>query len=242
MVLQHVLFVIILVAVPVLNVLVMNKLKAGGDGQTQIGKRTRYMSSKLKAYIVTIVSLWVLTWIVWLVSSPRQMFYFDESMSLSVLVHVVVSILIVYMVVTTIVPLFLLRRPQFRNEALAAFKERQFILPIFRAEKTLFILVAVSVGICEEVIFRAFLVNYLHHDLISMSHLTSFIIASIIFGLGHFHQGVNGIVNATVFGLVMSYLFVMTGSLLLPIIVHIVYDLKILILSRLSSVEQVTST
>lgn len=244
MVLQHVLFAIILVGVPVLNLYGMSKLKAeiesAEDDQAQLEKRSRQISSKLKVYIITIFCLWVLTGIVWLVSSPRQMFYFNGSLEVGLLGHIVMIVFVFYMVVTTIVPLFLLRSSKFRNEALAAFKENHFILPTIKLEKILFILVAVSVGICEEVIFRAFLVNYLHNELFGL--LTSFIVAGLIFGLGHFHQGVNGIINATVFGMVMSYLFIMTGSLLLPIIIHIVYDLKILILSRLSTIEKVTST
>lgn len=251
MVLQHVLFGMILVGVPVLNLFGMSKLKSekaeqserdrSECDQSERDRSSRPMSSKLKVYIVTIASLWILTGAVWLVSSPRQLLYFNESLEVGLFGHIVISVLVLYMVVTTIVPLLLLRSSKFRNEALTAFKANRFILPTIKSEKTLFILVAVSVGICEEIIFRAFLVNYLHNEWLGMSILISFVVSGLIFGLGHFHQGVNGIVNATVFGIVMSYLFIMTGNLLLPIIIHIIYDLKILILSRLSTVEKVTS-
>ncbi|MGX4586728.1 CPBP family intramembrane glutamic endopeptidase [Paenibacillus chitinolyticus] len=57
-------------------------------------------------------------------------------------------------------------------------------------------------------------------------------IVSLIFGLIYFEQGPSGIISSFIFGAVMTWLYFLTGSLLLPILLHILYDLKIITIQR----------
>ena len=50
------------------------------------------------------------------------------------------------------------------------------------------------------------------------------VVSSVLFGIGHIYQSLDGVVKTAVIGLVLGLLSVATGSLLFPILVHIVLD------------------
>ena len=58
-----------------------------------------------------------------------------------------------------------------------------------------------------------------------MPPLAILIATSLLFGLGHSHQGTAGVVKTGVTGLVMGTLFLVTGSLLVPMVLHAVVDI-----------------
>jgi membrane protease YdiL (CAAX protease family) len=45
-----------------------------------------------------------------------------------------------------------------------------------------------------------------------------------VFGAGHYVQGVQGVVIATIYGFVFGIIYLMSGSLIAPIIAHGAYD------------------
>jgi hypothetical protein len=51
-------------------------------------------------------------------------------------------------------------------------------------------------------------------------------IAGAVFGVAHFYQGVRGMIKAGVLGIAMAALFVGSGSLLWPMVLHVVMDLQ----------------
>ena len=83
--------------------------------------------------------------------------------------------------------------------------------------------VSVTAGICEELMFRGFLTWYLTHW---MPLWPAAVVGAIAFGVAHFYQGGAGVVKTGINGLIMGLLFVGTGSLLWPIILHAAVDLQ----------------
>jgi membrane protease YdiL (CAAX protease family) len=57
-------------------------------------------------------------------------------------------------------------------------------------------------------------------------------ISAVVFGLGHLYQGAARATSTVVIGLLFSVLFLLTGSLLLPMILHAVIDLRLLAILR----------
>jgi membrane protease YdiL (CAAX protease family) len=82
--------------------------------------------------------------------------------------------------------------------------------------------IAITAGVCEEVVYRGFLMWFLGHW---MSPLLAAIVAGTAFGLGHLYQGPLGMVKTGVVGVLAGLLFAGTGSLLWPIILHAAVDL-----------------
>ena len=107
------------------------------------------------------------------------------------------------------------------------------LIPTTRRERWLFAAVAVSAGICEEIVFRAWLLFTLHTSL-GFDGTTSIFLAAALFGLCHIYQGITGVVGATCAGVLLSALYIGTGTLVVPIVLHSLLDLRVTILPTTS--------
>jgi membrane protease YdiL (CAAX protease family) len=94
------------------------------------------------------------------------------------------------------------------------------------------VLVGLTAGVCEEIIFRGFLLFYLHTSPWKLDLTLALLISSVIFGLQHLYQGVNGVMASSVMGLMLGLLFLLTGNLVFPIALHTVMDLRLLVMLR----------
>lgn len=122
-----------------------------------------------------------------------------------------------------------LRRPGEGRHAEPAVHATLALLPRTTAERRLFTLVGVTAGLCEEWLYRGFLlavVAAVGGDLPTPALVA---IGAVAFGLAHAYQGVAGIVTTGVLGGVMAALYLSTGSLLLPVVLHAVIDLRFLL-------------
>ncbi len=84
---------------------------------------------------------------------------------------------------------------------------------------------AVAVGIVEEVIHRGWMLTFLLSRLASRE--CACWISAIIFGLGHFEQGIQAIALTTVFGYVYGLLYMWRKALTVPIVVHTLWNFSV---------------
>lgn len=96
------------------------------------------------------------------------------------------------------------------------------VLPSTRREARLFGAVAVTAGICEEILYRGYLLWYLQ-SLVPRG--TAIVAAVVVFGVGHAYQGVRGIIGTGVAGAIAMAVYLLTESLLAPIVLHAALDL-----------------
>jgi len=111
-------------------------------------------------------------------------------------------------------------------DALAEIKEQMGALsslaPQTRTENRLFGMVAITAGVCEEILYRGLLLATL---VPLVGTWPAVAISSLIFGLGHSYQGISGIAKTGLAGLVLALLTVFSGSLFIAIALHAVIDL-----------------
>jgi membrane protease YdiL (CAAX protease family) len=112
--------------------------------------------------------------------------------------------------------------------------EMAYLMPQGRMEALLFAGVAVTAGICEELIFRGFLFRYLQAEPFGFSTILSLIISTLFFGFGHAGQGPKGILVTGASGLFFAWLYLASGSLLLPIVLHIIVDLRVVAIAYIT--------
>jgi len=124
-----------------------------------------------------------------------------------------------------------------RRQAAQAARKLSFLLPSTGAERSWWWLLCITAGICEELVYRGFLLHYLHIAPFDLSLIGALAVASIIFGIGHLYQGVKPALGTVVLGFALGAVFVVTGSLLIPIIAHAVLDLRVLILLPAGTLE-----
>lgn len=102
------------------------------------------------------------------------------------------------------------------------------LLPRTRVQRRWFTLVSITAGICEEVLYRGFFLVVVAALAPSLGDPLLVLAGGLAFGLAHFYQGVTGVVSTAVLGGAFSYLFLATGSLLLPVVLHALIDLRLL--------------
>jgi uncharacterized protein len=123
------------------------------------------------------------------------------------------------------------RRPGQGRHAEPAVHATLALLPRTTAERRLFTLVGVTAGVCEEWLYRGFLLAVVAAIGGGMPTPALVAIGALAFGLAHAYQGVAGIVTTGVLGGVMAGLYLGTGSLLLPVVLHALIDLRFLLVS-----------
>jgi len=84
-----------------------------------------------------------------------------------------------------------------------------------------FIGVSLTAGIVEEIVYRGFVLWYLGQF---MPLWAAVAVSSLAFGLAHSYQGANGAVRCGLTGLAFAVFYVVTGSIWLPIVAHVLLD------------------
>ena len=112
------------------------------------------------------------------------------------------------------------------DEALAGLRHQmrdlERMMPRSDQEMRWFGRLSVTAGVCEELLYRGYLIWYLGHW---MALLPAVLVAGLVFGLGHAYQGPRGIVVTTLVGLVMSGIYLLSGSLFASMVFHALMDL-----------------
>jgi membrane protease YdiL (CAAX protease family) len=99
------------------------------------------------------------------------------------------------------------------------------LVPVTNSERLIWIVVAISAGICEEIVFRGWLLTTLH-DQIGLTGKSLLLVGALIFGLAHAYQKAPGVILTALVGGFFCVLYVKTGSLLIPILLHALVDLR----------------
>jgi uncharacterized protein len=107
------------------------------------------------------------------------------------------------------------------------------LIPTTAHERMIWAVVAINAGICEEVVFRGWLLSTLH-GIVGVSGLALVAVAAILFGSAHIYQGPTGVFLTTLAGALFCLLYVATGSLLIPIALHVLVDIRFAILPGLA--------
>ncbi|MHB1134110.1 MAG: CPBP family glutamic-type intramembrane protease [Chloroflexota bacterium] len=130
---------------------------------------------------------------------------------------------------TAISALLLNRLPNARLRLQAQWRRAGALLPATPGERWLFAAVALSAGICEEIVFRGYLWYYFALLLNGQSAWLSPALACLIFGLVHAYQGRLVVLQTTLVGVLMFVLYWLSGSLLPAILLHVVIDMRPLV-------------
>jgi membrane protease YdiL (CAAX protease family) len=96
------------------------------------------------------------------------------------------------------------------------------LIPRNSSELARFNLLSLTAGIVEETLWRGFLIWHLSQF---MSVWSAAIISALGFGVAHGYQGLANVPKITLVGAVFSGLYVLSGSLWLPMILHAAVDL-----------------
>lgn len=100
------------------------------------------------------------------------------------------------------------------------------LIPRTRREKSYFTATALAAGICEEIVFRGFLLYVLRRIFPELSPFLLAALAGTCFGAAHFYQGIKGVIKTGLLGILFGFLYISTGSLYLCMAVHFLFDIS----------------
>lgn len=89
---------------------------------------------------------------------------------------------------------------------------------------------ALAAGATEEVTFRGLLILALALLAPGADRTTVLVAAAVLFGVAHWYQGPVGMLATGAVGFVLGGLYLSTGSLLVPMVLHTLVDLRVLLL------------
>ncbi|HEV7861199.1 MAG TPA: CPBP family glutamic-type intramembrane protease [Acidimicrobiia bacterium] len=104
------------------------------------------------------------------------------------------------------------------------------LLPRTPTERRVFALLAVTAGICEELLYRGFGLAALRWAAPDTSTPTLIGVTAVAFGVGHLYQGASGVALTGLVGASFAWFAISTGSLLPVMLLHALLDLRILAL------------
>lgn len=104
------------------------------------------------------------------------------------------------------------------------------LLPNSTEERRWFAAVCVGGGIYEELAYRGFLFYYLGMVFPHSNMVEKVVVSALLFGIVHFYQGWRGIVSTGAAGLLLAGLYVASGNLLLPVVAHIIANMRVLLI------------
>lgn len=108
----------------------------------------------------------------------------------------------------------------------------RFFLPSSTLERRWFAALSITAGFSEELLFRGFLLRYLHTSPLHLSLIWAALTSALIFGTHHLYQGRQGFLSTAALGVVFTAVLLVTGSLWAGMIYHAATDLCILLYWR----------
>jgi membrane protease YdiL (CAAX protease family) len=104
-------------------------------------------------------------------------------------------------------------------------KARLMMQPRTVSETTVWsLLLAPTAGICEEIIFRGYVVSQL---LRTQDEWVAIALSSLLFGVLHLPQGVLGVLAIGLMGATAAHMFITTGSIWPAIVAHTLYNMAV---------------
>jgi len=215
-----VLLLFLLVGWPLLGYLIMSASSVGKEGKPEIGFAGMDLISQI--YLPTIIIEWLIFLLVLLVLKRGE-----ENLSavgFSKLTFANLGIGLGFLLVANLILFGLALVLQFFH--LPVPQEVAFILPRTKTERLFWVILSITAGICEETGFRGYVLTKLN-SFLNNWYLTV-AISSLSFGLGHFYQGLGGIILTGIYGLLFCLLFIWRKSLIPGIFAHSLQDLTAL--------------
>lgn len=96
------------------------------------------------------------------------------------------------------------------------------LLPQSGRERLAFLGLSITAGICEELVFRGFLIPAIGSAIGALG--LAAVIAAAVFGLVHAYQGFGGAVRAALLGAMLSLPLLVAGSILPAVLAHAAID------------------
>jgi len=134
-------------------------------------------------------------------------------------------------VVGTVVLLVARRRSANALTYIPGGKQLEPMLPQCRDERSRYVLLSLAAAIVEELVWRGMIVFVITYIFPRSELLTVACVSGAIFGVVHLYQGALGVLVTGLIGFALCAVYVYSGSLLIPVLLHFAMDVRGILLS-----------
>jgi membrane protease YdiL (CAAX protease family) len=228
MIIQHLLALFLIVVAPVWDHFATQHLKGSTESRVKIAY---YRAMLIVGWMATVIALVTVGWraiLTFDVGATNPWWLLQRGGARTFVAGVLIGLLLMI----ALSALQARRSSAIREKMEKAFLRLSFILPLTGEERIWWIFVSLTAGICEEILYRGFLIHYFLAAPFHVGVLVAVIASSVIFGAAHLYQGVAGVISTAILGLLFSAIFLTTGTLAVPMILHALIDLRVLLILR----------
>lgn len=218
--LDHILFLVVGILIPLLSILSGSKGVMNDNEEMKISlppKKDLYYSNGLMLWIgaILVITSWNIT------KKPWEILGINWPVFTPLAIYLIVALLGIYIIDTSI------STYQYQKGKKTDDEDLLNIMPQNWSEYGHFIFLALSAGICEEVVFRGFLINYMREVLPQNPYtlIMAIFIPGLIFSISHFYQGFLNVFKIFSLSILFGAIFILTESLLIVALLHTFVDL-----------------
>lgn len=180
-------------------------------------RRRFYLSNSLVLWIITAIVMGIWYW------NDRSFtlmgFKYPEPGWIATALTVLMAILYVVDVVHSLMSENELRKTHEQWESTVPF------LPERYRELPAYTIMCITAGVCEEILYRGFLVNYFIDPMKDGFPWMAAIFPSVLFSIAHFYQGYKAMFKIFLLSLLFGLIFILSKSLLFVVVIHFLIDL-----------------
>jgi uncharacterized protein len=223
---QHGLVCFLIVVAPLWDRYEIPRLKASTDPRKKIRFYAKIVAASWVCAIVAVLTVGFAT-VMRIHKAPGEVAWLDPGTRSGIFLEGLTAGILIALILPAV---FALWSAETRSKAGKAARKLAFLLPSTPEERKWWWLVCITAGIAEEIVYRGFLLHYFHGLPFHLNLTWALVGSSVIFGIGHLYQGLAGAVQTFVIGFLFGALFLATGHLLLPVLLHALMDLRVLAL------------
>jgi membrane protease YdiL (CAAX protease family) len=198
---------------------------SGVRGSEQLGNMHFNEYTRRRFYLSNSLVLWVISLVVmaiwyWNNRSFQLMgFRWPEAGWMAVMLSALMGLLYVGDVLYSVFSKTELQKTQEQWESSVPF------LPEEYRELPAYTVMCITAGVCEEILYRGFLVNYFIDPMKDGFPWMAAIFPSVLFSIAHFYQGYKAMFKIFLLSLLFGLIFIFSRSLLFVVIIHFLIDL-----------------
>jgi membrane protease YdiL (CAAX protease family) len=207
----------LVVVLPLLGYLRFRRFVAAGE-------RVLSTTKKLALYARIAATQWLLVLAMFLIARRHGLSAADlgERLNDPIGTAMATGVLLLFLAAAAMLVLRRIRRSPLEKLA-GAMGRVGMVTPASWRELAAFSVVCVTAGVCEELLFRGWLVNLLWA--VTGSWWSAVAIGAALFGIGHAYQGPRGVLRTGFVGLQLGLLYVFIGNLIPGQVIHAGVDL-----------------
>lgn len=198
---------------------------SGVRGSEQLANMHFSEYTRRRFYLSNSLVLWIITFVVmaiwyWNNRSFQLMgFKYPEAGWIALILTILMGGLYVADVMYSMLSANELRKTQEQWESTVPF------LPEKYRELPAYTLMCITAGVCEEILYRGFLVNYFIDPMKDGFPWMAAIFPSVLFSIAHFYQGYKAMFKIFLLSLLFGVIFILSKSLVFVVIIHFLIDL-----------------